>query len=87
MKKLLLTTILLLSLVITPYFVFAHKGGMAYPEMERTIELTQKEDYKEWNEDCIWECVDKGKWGPSKCLEICEEIATDATSHDDDASE
>ena len=49
MRNWLLITILLLSLVIMPCFVFAQDEGYG-PEQE-------------WHEDCIWECISKGNTG------------------------
>ena len=60
MKNCLLITILLLSLVIMPCFVFAQDEGYG-PEHE-------------WHEDCIWECISKGNTADA-CLAKCEEIA------------
>ncbi len=33
---------------------------------------------REWHEDCIWECIDKG-YSEMQCLAHCEEIATEGT--------
>ena len=60
MKKWSLITILLAFLVAIPYLAFGQEEGYG--------------EEQEWHENCLWECLEKGK-GEDECMALCEEIA------------